>query len=442
MGFGRQFESFALVLKIFLGGWLAYWLVVALLPVHSMYPSTAAAFLLQLTFVGLVAFSYIAIGNSTYVGGLPKSGACDLPSARILIRIAIAMSVVGLVALAYDKIYVQGIDYTAGLAEARQQWVGVGQEREGQASSIFSVLGYLLSSGYFVATVLAITQTRVVSSRERLITILASLLLVLANSVLTGGRSSVLLFVVFAVCSLATRSGLRIRLLIVSPGQRRLILVLACIAAAYTVYIFYARAESNGASALEYAIDFLPYLGLQADDWYRQALDGSFLSSLSAMCVLSLGYITHSFASVAAIVDAATEDKRIVFVSAYDILYKLGFSAKPDGDWFLSGRAPSLPGALWHEYGLTGFVSASLALGALCGGCKVWTVKHATTLLPLGAFVMAGATMVLTPAVFAGDFLSFPFVMGSFVILSIIEPFLPKGRHVSEPLKAARPPDS
>jgi len=342
-------------------------------------------------------------------------------------------------ALAYDKIYVQGIDYTAGLAAARAEWRRLGEDREGQASSIFSVVGYLFSSGYFVATILAITQTKVVSARERLVAIFASLLLLLANSVLTGGRSSILLFVAFAVCCFGARSGLRVRLLFVSKGQRRLIFILACIAAAYTVYIFYGRADTGGMSALEYAIDFLPWLGLQADDWYRQSLNGSLLSSLSAMCVLALGYITHSFSTVAAIVDSATEDKHIVFLSAYDILYKLGFGDRPDVEWFLSGRFPSVPGGLWHEYGLTGFVSASLAFGALCGACKVWTIKRATSLLPLGAFVMAGATMLLSPALFAGDFLSFPFVLGSFVILAIIEPFLPKGRRAAQPSRGSRP---
>ena len=44
--------------------------------------------------------------------------------------------------------------------------------------------------------------------------------------------------------------------------------------------------------------------------------------------------------------------------------------------------------------------------------------------MPLGSSVMAHVTLLLTPALFAGDFLSFPFVLGSFVQLAVIDRFL------------------
>ena len=58
---------------------------------------------------------------------------------------------VDLAALTYDKLFIQKIDYSAGLAFAREEWRQLGEEREGQASSIFSVIGYLLGSSYYVA---------------------------------------------------------------------------------------------------------------------------------------------------------------------------------------------------------------------------------------------------------------------------------------------------
>jgi len=421
------------MLKTFVYAWISYWLIVALLPVESIYPSTIEAFSLQLAFVGLVAIGYMTILNLWGSRPLPSSDHFEIPASAALIRIAILLSLVGLAALVYDKIYVQGIDYTQGLAVARQEWRELGEEREGHASSVFSVVGYLCGSAYFVATVLAITQTRLISPRERLWTLLVSFALVLANSVLTGGRSSILLFATFVVSAIIARKGLSLRRLISSRRQRQLLKALTIGAPVYVVYIFYARADANGKSALDYAIDFLPFLGLEAQEWYRQTLNGSFLSSVSAMCVLALSYLTHSFAIMAAIVDAPTEDKQIMFLEAADILYKVGLTPQPDFDWFMSGRFPSVPGALWHEFGWSGLFFGSVSLGAACGGCTVWTTLHPNRLLPLGAYVMAGSTLLLSPAFFAADSLSFPFVFGSFVMLALAGRFIHRPRYARPP---------
>jgi len=136
---------------------------------------------------------------------------------------------------------------------------------------------------------------------------------------------------------------------------------------------------------------------------------------------------------MAAIVDAPTEDKQIMFLEAADILYKVGLTPQPDFDWFMSGRFPSVPGALWHEFGWSGLFFGSVSLGAACGGCTVWTTLHPNRLLPLGAYVMAGSTLLLSPAFFAADSLSFPFVFGSFVMLALVGRFIHRPRYARPP---------
>jgi hypothetical protein len=136
------------------------------------------------------------------------------------------------------------------------------------------------------------------------------------------------------------------------------------------------------------------------------------------MIVLGISYVTHSFATVAGIVVAPSEDKTILFVHLISILHKLGLADPPDADWFLSGRFPSLPGALLHQYGLWGLVLGSIAVGVLTACAAVWSARRPAALLPLGCMVMAGAVLVLSPALLAFDFLSFPFVIASFAILA------------------------
>lgn len=431
------------MLRHFLYVWLVYWGVIALLPVHSIYPATGAAFLLQLTFVALVVISAQGVLSICRVRQMPECGRFDIACAPQLITLGIVMSVAGLAALMYDKIFIQGINYSEGLAVAREEWRQIGEDREGQASSIFSAVGYCMGSGYYVSAVLAVTQTRVVSASARTITLFSCFFLLVANSMLTGGRSSILVMAPMLISAYGARRGARAYVR-ANKTQLRIVMILGLVAGAYTVFIFYQRAAAGDLDALEYALNFLPFLGVQVDDWFRTSLGSGPLSALSAMLVLATAYVTHSFATVAAIVDAPLEDKVIVFQHISAILYKLGIGKYPESDWFLAGRFPSLPGALWHQFGPFGFVAGSMLLGFISALTKVWTVRQPRRLLPLGAYTLAEATLMLSPAVLAADILSFPFVILSFVMLAAIawtfrnsrrqsHPMLPKSQQLVRP---------
>lgn len=412
------------MVKHFIVAWLLYWATVALLPVASVYPAVGQAALLQAAFVVLVLVGYGMVSVALPPALLPRAADSEVASSRSLVRIALWMSVVGLVALVYDKVAVQGIDYSEGIAAAREEWRELGEEREGQASSVFSMVGYLFGSAYYVAIVLALTQPRVLAPAQRLPALLASIALLLANSAISGGRSSVLLAAVVSLAALASRRNLRLTDLLPGRSSRRAFAVVAALAAAYLLYVFSARAQSGDTDVLEYALDFLPFLGLEVSPWYERALDGGPLSAFSALCVLAASYVTHSFATVAAILEAGPEDKTIVFLHIASLLNKLGALSPPDGDWFLAGRMPSVPGAFWHQFGAAGFVGGSLLLGALGAAARRWTALRPQRLVPLGVFTLGGATLMLTPMLFAADFLSFPFAFGSFLQLALVDRWL------------------
>jgi oligosaccharide repeat unit polymerase len=420
------------MVRHFIVVWLLYWLAIALLPVHSIYPGTFAAAMLQLGFVVIVLAGILITRLFADGRALPKLGGYEIPTANKLIRIALWMSVIGTFCLIYDKVFVQGVDYSNGVAVAREEWRKLGEDRDSNASSIFSVLGYFFGSAYYVAIVLAVTQVGVVTSKLRIKSFLVAFTLLMINSAITGGRSNLLLVAVFVLAAFGARKGLALSNVFPRVGQKLAIKFALLIGVAYTVFIFYQRAEAGGSDALNYAIEFLPYLGLEASNDYWAGLDGSVLGSLSAMLVLTVSYLTHSFATVAAIMDADPENKTILFLHLAGIANKLGLIGPPDGDWFLAGRFPSVPGSLLYQFGWLGFVGGSLLLGALSELCRIWAAKRPDRLMPLGSYVMAHATLLLTPALFAGDFLSFPFVLGSFVQLAVIDHFLRPNRRNTE----------
>src|SRR5207253_3376039 len=128
--------------------------------------------------------------------------------------------------LLFDKIYIQGIDYSSGLALAREQWVELGEDREGKASSIWSILGYAFGSAYYVAVVLVITQTQQFSGGRRLLYIVICFVFTLINSIITCGRSNFLLLGTVALCAFSARRGLRVREVLTSRRQRRIVTVI------------------------------------------------------------------------------------------------------------------------------------------------------------------------------------------------------------------------
>lgn len=415
--------------RTFIAVWVLYWLAITLLPVHSIYPGTLGAAMLQFEFVVIVLAGIVITRLLVGERALPRPCCYEIATANKLIRIALWMSVIGILCLIYDKVFVQGIDYSNGIAVAREEWRKLGEDRDGNASSIFSVLGYFFGSAYYVAIVLAVTQIGVVTPKLRMKSLIVAFVLLMINSAITGGRSNLLLVAVFVLAAFGARNGLALIKVFPRESQRlpiKLVLLLGfalSLGFAYAVMIFYQRAEAGESDALNYAIEFLPFLGLEASNEYLAGLDDGVLSSLSAMLVLTISYVTHSFATVAAIMDANPENKTILFLHLAGIANKLGLIAPPDGDWFLAGRFPSVPGSLLYQFGWLGFFGGSLLLGALSELCRSWAAKRPDQIMPLGSYVMAHATLLLTPALFAVDLLSFPFVLGSFVQLAVIDHF-------------------
>jgi hypothetical protein len=399
----------------FLKVWSAYWLVVLLLPVSSIYHGTVQAFVLQVSFVFLVAGTIFFVLSVTGFRRMPSTLSVTIYRAETLAWLAIVLSMVGLTLLLYDKVYVQGIDYTDGIAVAREEWRRQGLMRDNRASSIISALGYIFGSFYFVAATLTILEKEKIRSGSRIVILLISFMFLLMNSILTGGRSSILLFLAFLYAATGIYRGIRLRDLIRRPSQRALLQGLLAVAIIYVVTVFYFRADAAGGGGIEYyVLTFFPYLGLQADPWFEEFSRTSRWGGLSSVIAITLSYITHSFSTVAAIVDHGVEDKTIIFIHIAGLLSKVGLIEQPDSAWFLAGRFPSVPGALWLQFGAAGFVIGSFFLGIIAALARIWVVGSPESILAIGANLCMEAVLILSPAAFAADFLSFPFVAFAF----------------------------
>ncbi|MGR7920569.1 hypothetical protein ACU6RQ_05580 [Zobellella denitrificans] len=402
------------MIKSFLFIWIGYWLIVLLLPVNSLYPDVHSAFFLQFSFVFFVLLGYFWFEMVQATPKAPVWGSRVPHDVYLMIKISLYLSLVGTLFLLFDKVFVQGIDYSNGVAVAREAWRMEGVAREGRVSSIFSVIGYLLSSGYFVAAILFVLAGKNFHSSVRYKIVLAVFILLMVNSILAGGRSNVLLLGAFVFATITSLKGWSFKGLFASRFISMSAFISLAILFSYLLYVFSSRAKMTGVSVVTYVDGFLPYLGLELSPWFSDLVGSGIVSNISSLLVLSASYISHSFTTTAAIIEHGPGEKVIVFLHPMNILYKLNLVAKPDSSWFLAGRFPSLPGALFYQFGIFGFFVFSFLTGFLSGVVKFFHFSKPESIFFLSLNLMMCVILILSPILLAVDFMSFPFVFLSF----------------------------
>jgi len=402
----------------FVIAWVLYWIVSAALPVSAVEPlHVLEAFLLQLCFVLLVF-----LGLSLPTAGVLLKSSPQASSRHIAHWIAwsLLLAIIGLSLQLFDKIFVQGIDYSQGIAAARVQWSALGESRHGQASSLASGSAYLLGSAYFATILLLLHERCALRTGPRLVAWALVILLLISNLMLTGGRSG-LLFVFSFVFAMCARRGGCLAALVRVPLHWLILGSISVLAfVSYALYVFYARAALSGVTPYQYALDFLPYLGIMPGQTLEGLDPDSAWSSLLALTVLAASYLTHSFYSMMAILDTPPEGNGILFSHIQSLIAKIGLLTTPDQEWFLSGRFPSLPGALYHQWGVVGVFLGAAALGLISYFVVSWHSKRPNDPLSLVAFGLMHAILVLSPLLLAADFLNFPFIVTSATAASVL----------------------
>lgn len=408
------------MIRLFLGTWSVYWLLLLLLPIQSSQGSFLGALTIQVAFAVAVL---LAIGFMKLLSG----GGATVVHVEILTDaqayklafLAIIASAVGVMASFYDKAGVQEVDYTQGVALARDNWRAI-RENTRQLSSLYSILGYALGSFYFVSTLLLILKWPRFTSSQNITVATGILLVAISGSAVLGGRSSLLLLAAFVMAGLSLKwcgCLLRFRLSQKTIYTATALLIVGSFVAFYTMYITAKRAEMTNVPVNKYASNFLPHLNCQFSPWFEElTADYTVFQNLYSL-LLSVVYLTHSFSITVAIVEyqpSMPDEGKILFTHGMNLLSKLGVGEADNAEWFLAGRFPSLPGALFHDCGWSGIIYGGLLLGLVAGGSELWLKRRPKSLLSVSCYCLIGMAIVLSPYVWAYDLLA-----GYFVVLSL-----------------------
>jgi hypothetical protein len=427
-GVGGSYYTPARHVHLYAFAWLGYFGLLALLPVKYGSLEALPALVGMLLWVGLsllaayvmhVAFS--ARRPLTRAALFSAGRPLRVPELERLVWLALGMSIAGFLCLCYDRIVVQGIDFSQGIAVARQLWRESGENRAG-VSSLFSVLGYLLGFAFFVATTLGHLHWEFLPRRTRWGAIVIPTFLVAANSLLTGGRSIVLiqLACIVAVCGIRSMLGLKMM-----PGRGTRIWLAATLAlivsVGYSLYVFSARAESGNTLPERYATGMLNYLGGKPTDaFYSLNVLPASVSTTTQFATVAGAYLTHSYGTFESVLEMETTPGTVSFGFVRDLLAKMGFGEVTSGEWLLSGRFLSVPGSLWYDFGWGGFYAGALLIGVLFGLAPLLLGVHKGAGLSLVAVLLIIVTGLLAPLVLSIDILSVPFLLLGFVQVDLV----------------------
>lgn len=400
------------VARAFLLVWASYWMAVLAFPGSPSGGSVLGGALIQGAFVAAVLFTMWCFQPAPDASRrIVSSRVCDTGIGRAA-WVGLALGTIGTGLLLYDRTVIQGVNFGGGLAAARNSWMTAGEDRQG-VSSAFSVLGYVFGGCHFASAALVILRIDGRPSTRQSFVLLACGALVLASSAMNGGRSSLLLFPAVCLPALCLNPRASVWRLLLSPQ----LLLCVVVATAYSVYIFSSRAALSGVAGRDYTLEFLEYLSIVPSAWIRSRN----FPDLVWMSILAWAYLTHSFATTCLIAIEPTAQCVVLGSHPMSMLSKFGLVSPPDGAWFLAGRFPSLPGALYHQFGAIGLVVGSALLGATVSMTLRVLSRFPRSLVALGAFLLAVATLALSPELAAFDFLACASVAVGFLVLALFE---------------------
>ena len=201
-------------INLYIAVWIGYCALLLILPVrYGRLESFTTVWSMSLWVLLSAAVAYgvhIALDRGTndtrrYLIGRPL----QTSDVSRIVYIGMGLSALGFACLFFDRVVLQGIDYSQGIAIARELWRREGETREG-VSSVFSVVGYIVGFSFFCSIAVAHLHWEHISKAARRTVFFGGLVLVMANSLLIGGRSIVLvqLAAIIAIGGFRTSFGL------------------------------------------------------------------------------------------------------------------------------------------------------------------------------------------------------------------------------------------
>lgn len=383
-------------------------------------PYRASGFSWDSLFVYYAAYAFIFV--ALIVSCLFRfSVKITLPSVAQFERATSLLVLLSLAALSlvlYDRVFIQGVDYSQGIAQAREMWRALASERGG-ASSIFNIIGNLLFPFVFFSVAFCVLHFE--SSLKLRVNFYLSVVLIFVFSALTGGRE--LLLVLFGVflSSLALRFA--VGLPIFAKVMRKDFFFIFLMALFFSVYVGYLRSQSYDFGMDEYGRSLASRLGASGDKV------GGISNYTPDSLLPVLIYLAHvKWVFINEISQFGGEG-----VSTFRQLFKMLVDYLSLSFGWVDYRAPSyspnwisLVGSMYYDFGWLGVFSYSLVLmvSPFAFFC-IFSVKEFNRGgFSISLYMFFCAIVIFSPFAFLFEVVQFIY-LSVFLLLAFFVSFLP-----------------
>lgn len=378
-------------------------LIDLLLPYDGAESSTIGYVLVHMLYLAvLLVVSVVFVGGFEAAGswrrGFARKGD-EREISRVAAKILI-FSLIGLGLIAIDRIFIQGVNYSHGINEARSHWRELAAERGG-VSSPLSVIGNLAYPMVF--PLLSFILAWYESVRWRKLLLLTGLGVVLLYAILVGGRVSVLLAMAFMMAGCLVRvirGGSLIPRSILAPS-----LIGGVGAFFYISWIFVVRINGSGVAPDMYVASLAGRLGAVNIDAVTIGSESPWMAALYAagIYVAHVGWILRDLVAGESVVHGAVVGYQVANILSTRANIEMWWMSSL-ADWTFKGSWISAPGAFFHDFGFIGVLVGGGLAGLLLAFAIILVAnplkkKRAWTDDLLGVVLISG--LLLSPLTLA-----------------------------------------
>ncbi|AKB07416.1 oligosaccharide repeat unit polymerase [Vibrio cholerae] len=408
--------------------WFFLWLTILLVvPITSYRPNQVFLWVLNFIFIVSVAISFLFALYVLLVSNNSKARKGNVFEIRYISGYQLELNalissfggVIGFLFIFYDRVFIRGIDYTAGLRAARYQWL-----RETTGGSMFSVIGNLIVPFGYVSLFFLVVFFQDLRPRYKLLLFLSSLLGVVGHAALNGGRSNLLIaifvcLIIFIFCRKKDFSSNSIkRNSITSKVYTYFSLVVVL---SFVIYM-------TMQSAVVANISLVELVRLGVESLYGQPTEhfDLIVNEYTALPIYIISYLFHGSWTAEALYSINDRPGSYLFYPISVIATSLKVMESPIeiGYFSESGAFISLPGAIYYDFGFFGVGIFGSILGFILG-CVVYTLStKRVTLLSFGIFLYPIVMFFMSPILPAYGLIYFNFVVYSFLLFGLLNRIL------------------
>lgn len=324
----------------------------------------------------------------------------------------IVLPLVGILLLAYDRIYLRGIDYTQSLRAARYEWLA------SEGGSMFGVVGNLFVPLGYVSIFFIFKYSSYISGWRSGLIIASSLVSVFGHAYLNGGRSNVFLYFVMVYIAYCI-SGRRFQFSSVLGGRGLLVCLFLFVSIFYVGSVTYSSAVIGD-------VDMRGLLRLAIFDMYGSPDENFFSRNHNFFVYFALYfalYLFHGQWTTQVIFELIDRPGYHSIVSAPTVFLDklgwidLGMDSRAFSD---TGVFISLPGAIYYDFGWLGVLMIPVFLGFFFGLLLAYLRNNYWRgTLGILLVVTLPSILILSPVLPVYGFSYFSFIIFSFVFFAV-----------------------